>query len=174
MANLGPTLIASANANSGSVSNFVFSSIPQTYTDLLLKISVRSGNSGSQANLGIQFNSTTTGYYGIYLITYNGSSVQSLTDSNDTASYAQYTSTNGMTSGIFGNAEIYIPNYAGSGLKVLSGDFVTENSSSTANYTGISDGYCSGFTAAITSLTILSGANLQQYSTAYLYGIKNS
>ena len=171
---LGPTLIASANANSGSVSNFVFSSIPQTYTDLLLKISVRSGNSGSQANLGIQLNSTTTGYYGLNLVTYNGSSVQSQADSNDTASYSQYTSTNGMTSGIFGNADIYIPKYTGSTQKILSGDFVTENSGTTANYTGISSSYCSGFTAAITSLTILSGANLQQYSTAYLYGISKS
>jgi hypothetical protein len=69
---------------------------------------------------------------------------------------------------------IYLPNYAGSNNKSLSLDSAFENNSSTA-YLNMVAGLWSS-SAAITSLKVYpaSASNFAQYSTAYLYGVKNS
>ena len=77
------------------------------------------------------------------------------------------------TANTFGSAQIYIPNYAGSNNKYLSFENITENNATTA-YANLIAGLWSQ-TTAITSLGIVpSGTTIKQYSTAYLYGIKNS
>ena len=77
------------------------------------------------------------------------------------------------TSNTFSNAEYYIPNYAGGTNKSTSGDAVAEQNATTAQVI-LTAGLWSN-TAAITSvgLTPTSGTFLQ-YSTAYLYGVKNA
>jgi hypothetical protein len=67
---------------------------------------------------------------------------------------------------------IYIPNYAGSSNKSVSIDSVTENNA-TGAYSGLTAALFAS-TAAITSFGISTGSNFVQYSTATLYGIKNS
>jgi hypothetical protein len=81
----------------------------------------------------------------------------------------------GQTASIFGNAEIYIPNYAGSNNKPISIDHVTENNATDAwaNLTVL----LWSNSAAITSIKISESSgssNYAQYSTAYLYGISNA
>ena len=77
------------------------------------------------------------------------------------------------TANTFANVSIYIPNYTSANYKSVSIDAVTENNATTA-YAFLSAGLWSN-TAAITSATITnSSGNYVQYSTAYLYGIKNS
>ena len=78
------------------------------------------------------------------------------------------------TASTFGNGDIYIPNYAGSNYKSASADTVSENNASTG-YDDMTAGLWSN-TAAITSIAISSftSSTIIQYSTFYLYGIKNS
>ena len=164
------TLIASYAAT-GSVANIEFTSISATYTDLLVKVSSRSNRGGGQVSDGIaiQFNGSTSNLSMRYLDG-NGSSAGS---STDTAIWTR-TSASGATASTFGNAEFYIPNYAGSTNKSVSIDGVSENNATSA-FVMLTAGLWSN-TAAITSIKIVSinAENLVEYSTAYLYGIKNS
>jgi len=85
--------------------------------------------------------------------------------------YASTNTTPGQTN-VFGNGEIYFPNYLSSVNKSYSSDAVSENNA-TAAYTALTAGLWSN-TAAITSisLSVLVGTKFLQYSTATLYGIK--
>ena len=165
-------LIASHTTASGGEANFTFSSIPNTFTDLLLRVSARSGNAGANANFEITFNGVTTGYYEKALLG-NGSAVSNQKDSNSASLANQYISTDIMTANTFGSVDVYIPNYAGSTSKSLSIDFAAESNASGVNFMGISAGLQTA-TTAISSLKVSAGASLMQYSTFYLYGIKNS
>ena len=174
MANPTMTLIASNTVGSGGVASVTFSSIPNTYTDLVLQISARTGGAGAVYDgLKITFNGNTSSYserllYGI------GSAVASASQSGDNSTHFQYGDTNDATTNTFGSATIYIPNYAGSNYKSTSADSVAENNG-TANIAALNAGLWSN-SAAISSISIAinSGYNFLQYSTAYLYGISNS
>ena len=80
------------------------------------------------------------------------------------------------TPNTFSNGEMYVPNYAGSTQKSASLDSVAENNASTA-YMAMQAGLWTG-TAAITSIALTpdtsTSPSFSQYSTATLYGIKNS
>jgi hypothetical protein len=156
---------------SGGASTITFSSIPQTYTDLLIKLSGR-GTSGSFPNPTIIFNGSSTGYSwrGLYG---DGSGTASNNQSSTSSIILGTMDGSSETSNTFGNMDIYIPNYASSNYKSVSTDCVPENNATT-NYMYLIAGLWSN-TAAITSITINPGSgNFAQYSTAYLYGIKNS
>jgi hypothetical protein len=167
----GYTLITSTTIGSGGASTFTFSSIPSTYTDLLIKASTRT-NRGDDAidGFNIQFNGDTNGgnYTGLQLFG-SGSSVGS-----NTAARAGLINGGLATSNSFASNEIYIPNYRGSTNKTFSADGVTETNATTA-YQAINSFLWSN-TSAITSilLTMSNGSAFVQYSTFYLYGIKNS
>ena len=77
------------------------------------------------------------------------------------------------TANTFSNFSTYIPNYAGSNNKSYSVDGVTENNA-TASYQIMYAGLWSN-TAAINQITLVPDTlNFVQYTTATLYGIKNS
>ena len=78
----------------------------------------------------------------------------------------------GSTTNTFSNYSIYIPNYTSSNQKSISIDGVTENNGATA-YADLIAYRWTG-TAAINRITLTPNNNLVQYSSAYLYGIKNS
>ena len=80
----------------------------------------------------------------------------------------------GGTANTFDNFEIYIPNYAGSTNKSFSVDGVAEDNSSSNNELDLVAGLWSS-TSAINAVGLtINGQTIAQYSTAYLYGIKNS
>lgn len=148
-----------------------FTSIPATYTDLVIKLSGRSARAGQQAdNLFITFNATTTGYTTRNIMG-NGSSASSASYSIRYASNAVDAA--GSTASTFSSHEIYIPNYTSANYKSFSADSVSENNATAAQsdlYTGLWSN-----TAAITSISLLPEVSTWvQYSTATLYGIKNS
>lgn len=158
-------------SDAGSVT---FSSIPATYTDLLLVYSARSARTVFNAdNVNIRFNgSSATNYSDRYL---EGSSTA--VGSNANNSQAQmlvgYTSTAATTSSTFASGEIYIPNYAGSTAKSVSSTSVTENNSGAggAAYIVAIAGRWS-LTDAITSVEVISQvANFVTGSSFFLYGI---
>jgi hypothetical protein len=162
------TLISSVTVGAGGAASIDFTSIPATYTDLCIKASFRSDYSGQGIALRINPNSSGANMTAKVLLG-SGSSASSFSDTIAYASSVADTS----TANTFGNVEWYIPNYAGSTNKSISVDFVTETNASAA-IMGLSAGLWS-ITTAISSLSLLTTAgNLKQYSTAYLYGIKNA
>lgn len=161
--------IASTTVGSGGASSIDFTSIPSTYTDLVLYTSLRSEGTSTIAAL-IRFNDSTSSYnerelYG------NGSTVSSSPDTNNYGGYAVSTA---KTANTFSNSVIYIPNYAGSTNKSSSLDSVTENNATAADASLMANLWSN--TAAITKISLIKNGtnNFAQYSTATLYGIKNS
>jgi hypothetical protein len=171
------TLIASSTVGAGGAANIDFTSIPNTYTDLLIKLSGRSTGSGDWEDLKIAFNGSTTDaqYRWLAVYGYSGSTVGSNTaNGNSNARLQGNVSAASATANTFGTWEMYVPNYAGSTQKSVSTDFASEN-----NSTGTLLGFATNLwnqTTAINQVTIATsgGNNLAQYSTAYLYGVKNA
>jgi hypothetical protein len=80
---------------------------------------------------------------------------------------------NTTTANTFSNSEIYIPNYAGSASKSITGTSVTENNGTASNIYVNAGLWSNG--AAISSLSFVSsGGNFAQHSTITLYGISKS
>jgi len=166
------TLIASSTATT-SVANIEFTSIPATYTDLVVLLSARGTESQVYNSMKLQFNNATTNYSGIEIYG-SGSAAASVSRSNtDGGLYIGNVNGNNTTSNSFSNFSIYVPNYAGSNYKSVSVDAVQENNATEA-YTQFTAGLWSD-TSAITSIKFSwSTTTIVQHSTAYLYGIKNS
>jgi len=162
---------------SGGQASIDFTSIPSTYTDLCLKMSLRTDRSAVPDQAKITFNGSTTSYSGM-IIFGTGSFVISETNSAAGAGsgYLIGENINGAssTSSTFSNGEFYVPNYAGSTNKSISMDLVMENNA-TAGYQSLTAGLWSN-TSAITSIKLQSanGFNFVQHSTAYLYGVSNA
>jgi hypothetical protein len=163
--------IATVTVGSGGASNIEFTSIPATYTDLALKISTRCATDDFP-NIRIRFNGVTTNYSHRILFG-SGSSAGSYSGTNNGIDYTSDDAA-AQTANTFSNSEIYIPNYAGSSNKSVSADGVSENNA-TAAYALLTAGLWSN-TSAINTIRLYygGGQNLAQYSTATLYGIKNS
>jgi hypothetical protein len=162
------TLIETKTVGSGGAANIDFTSIPATYTDLYLVMSIR--NNDSTRNVGwvnIQFNNSTSNrswrdVYG------NGSNVFSSSDTTMRIGSAQGDL---ATADTFGSASLYIPNYLSANFKSSSGDGVAERNNTTTN-AGLDANLWSD-TAAITSIKLVpgDGTGWVQHSTASLYGI---
>jgi len=159
-------LIETVTVGSGGAANITFTSIPQTYTDLKLVCSLRYSATDSVVGT-IQFNGLSTNLSSRILL---GSGTAA--SSTSSASAIQFYGVNptSYTASVFGNVEIYIPNYSGSANKSVSIHAVTENNA-TASFLSLTSGLWSA-SSAITQITILVGA--AQHSSASLYGIKNS
>ena len=162
-------LIASSTVGSGGASSIDFTSIPSTYTDLSFLFSIRSSAGGTSYTGSIRLNSSSSSYSQKYLFG-NGASIVNGTGSTSSSYTGEYP---GETS-LFTNTQVYIPNYAGSTNKSFSVDGVMERNNTTA-YAILSAGLWSS-TAAITGVSIIpdGATSFAQYSTAYLYGVKNA
>jgi hypothetical protein len=162
------TLIASSTVGSGGAASIDFSSIASTYTDLVIKYSLRNSIDESWASL--KLNNSSANFSQKWLQG-NGSSAASGSNSNGT--YMVLSNPSTTTASTFTNGEIYFTNYTASSNKSFGSDFVTENNA-TLGYVEISANLWSN-TAAINQITItaLTGSFVQ-YSTAYLYGIVSS
>jgi hypothetical protein len=164
------TLIASNTVGSGGASNITFNSIPQTYTDLVIRLSARTAATSVVDNLFIRFNGSSSNYR--YRFMYGtGAAVGS---SIGTDSVSSLVNGNNATASTFSNTEWYIPNYAGGVNKGYLAIDVSENNGTTAYLE--SWGHLWSDTSAITSIALTStgSVNFLQHTTAYLYGIKNS
>jgi len=161
--------IASVTVGSGGSSTIDFTSIPSTYTDLVVKLSAR--NTAASTLVYYSFNGNTSNRTA-RLLYGDGSSVASVTYDN-TDPRVMIMPESGSTANIFSNGELYIPNYAGSTNKSWSSDSTQENNA-TLSYLFLMAGLWSN-TDAINRITFSTfTGNFAQYSTATLYGIKNS
>lgn len=167
MANMIP--ISTVVVGSGGASSIEFAGIPQTYTDLVLKLSARGTRSATECEVRITINSSSTSYSN-RAIQGNGSSASSFTYST-TFYYNGEVSASTATSSTFGSAEIYFPNYTSSNYKSISSDTVSENNATSAFITMVAGLWSN--TSPIASISIVpSFNNWAQYSSATLYGIR--
>lgn len=164
--------IETVTVTGATAASIVFSNIPQTYSDLLVKISARLTFNASTASLGAFLNSAAadTSYR---WLRGNGSVAASGNDTAQNDFYLGEVNAATSTSSTFSSYDLYIPNYTGSTQKSLSADGVSENNATLA-YQYFSAGLCTK-TAAVTTLTVRGFAggsgDLVQHSTATLYGI---
>lgn len=154
-----------------TLNSITFSNIPNTYTDLAVRISSRSARSGYWYSLSIFVNGLTTSIY-------------SRTGLNNTSGYrgsgsAELIIYDGFPADLnsadhFSNCELYIPNYAGSANKII---YIQTNGLAPSGSVSVTSqaGYVKT-TNAITSLTFdhPDSSNFITGSHFALYGIKNS
>ena len=160
--------IATVTVGSGGASSIDFTSIPSTYTDLVIKLSAR--DTSSNTNYNLIFNNDSSAIYDTLRLYGNGSSTFSDKFTNQNAGYIGWQTQSTYTANTFSNNEVYIPNYAGSSYKSVSNDGVSENNATAAQQTFQSVLW--GSTAAINRITI--SQTMAQHTTATLYGIKSS
>jgi hypothetical protein len=165
--------ISTVTVGSGGAASIAFTSIPQTYTDLSLNLSLRSNSTADTDDVTtFKINGVTTNQSG--RLNYG---TGTLTGSTTTSSgeLRMDAPTAVSTASVFGNTNIYLPNYASANYKSINMDAVNENNTTNAYFQIIHAGLWSS-SDAITSLEFLptSGTLWVQYTTATLYGIKSS
>ena len=158
--------ISTVTVGAGGASTIDFTSIPSTYTDLVILCSLR--NSGTSSDVYITLNSANGSDRWLYGY---GSGVGSITN----AKIYVEGGISSQTASTFSNSKVYIPNYNSSTTyKSVSIETVTENNATTNVITLLNAGLYSSNTA-ITSLSLVNtSGTFVQYCTATLYGIKNS
>ena len=167
-------LISSVTVGSGGAASIDFTSIPATFTDLCIELSLRNNQSNYKDTMNVKFNSSSSGYSERLL--YGDGGTGSASRSAQSSFIWVYSDGATATSNTFGNFSLYIPNYAGSNYKSVSVDGVTEaNESITGRWISVLNAGLWSNTSAITSINITTNTGLfDQYSTAYLYGVKNA
>jgi hypothetical protein len=160
--------ISSVTVGSGGAASVDFANIPSNYTDLVARLSGRE-STGTSLLFTMRINTLTTNQ-STREVRASGSSVTSGT--NTIATLDQNGS--GTTASVFGNAEIYITNYASTtAYKAYSIHSALENNGAAA-YQRLGAGLWSS-NSAINQLTFYaSSGNIAQYSVITLYGIKSS
>ena len=161
-------LISSVTVGSGGSSAITFSSISGTYTDLCLNFSLRSSDGSDYISL--KFNTSTSTFTGRF-ITGTGAGVGSTSRSDNL--YTGTSVPSASTASTFSNGSLYIPNYAVSANKSFFIDSVLEN-----NGTAAESRLMVGLWSTASAITAIEfahpTASFVQYSTAYLYGVKNA
>jgi hypothetical protein len=170
------TLISS-NVLSSTTASVTFSSIPATYTDLVLKTSLRSNKSNNLwTTIKLQVNGSSSAIYSYTELRGTGSGRDSTSGASQTSiAYRQSANGDTSTANTFSNNEFYFPNYTGSANKVISVYNVQENNDTTA-YVVASAGLVSASTA-ISSITLADLDPTWSWlagSSFYLYGISNA
>jgi hypothetical protein len=172
-----PNMVAiqTVTVGSGGAASIEFTNIPQTYTDLVIKASLRDTRTDSPVtDVALTFNNSATGY-SMRMIYGDGSSAGSASSSGASRITGFYENTNQTTSNTFSNNEIYIPNYTSSNNKSVSIDGVAENNATTI-YSSLVAGLWAD-SSAITSIKLVPAVgslSYAQYSTATLYGVTSA
>jgi hypothetical protein len=166
--------IAGITVGAGGASSMDFTSIPSTYTDLVIKLSSRIGSAADRDGVLLTFNNNTSNYSFRRLYGFDSGSTASDTASSQSSIAVGNTTANNATANIFGSHEIYVSNYAGSNFKSVNAEAVAENNSATSWVILMNAALWSN-TAAINRVTLTPLSNtFMQYSTATLYGISNT
>jgi hypothetical protein len=159
------------NVLGSDTATVTFSSIPATYTDLLLVCSVRSARSGQLLdNMKVRFNAAANdNNHSVRWLEGNGSSASSSSDTFE--GLLGYLPAATATADSFASCEIYLPNYAGSTNKPYSVTNVMENNATAARIVALAGLWSS--TNAINEVKLLSttASNFTSGSSFYLYGI---
>jgi hypothetical protein len=167
------TLISS-NVLTTATASVTFSAIPATFTDLVVRFSVRGDQATNISDFTLRFNSDSASNYSeTRLLGYNGTNV--LSDRLSSQTNIQNITVNGAssTASTFSNGEIYLPNYTSTANKPISVFDVVENNSATSNQL-LADAVLYRNSTAISSATFTANGNFVSGSSFYLYGISKS
>jgi hypothetical protein len=168
------TLISSTVLNS-STGTVTISSIPQTYKDIVFRISSQTSYGSNNDGIRVKF----MGDYGssTWMYTLGSTSYAASRQDRPNSTGVYVGPQPGVTGNTFSNSELYIPNYtAALGFKPSLSFGVADVNSSSVTYEGIivasaSIAYCAGITSV--DFTAANGS-YSAGSSFYLYGIKNS
>lgn len=171
------TLISS-NVLSSSAASVTFSAIPSTYTDLVIKASIRENAGGIYPNTtNVQFNGSSASNYSRTNL-YAESTTGGISNRNSNQTVIRFSNTvngSGSTSNTFSNVEIYIPSYTATQNKPIGSSAVTEaNTANNLEWAVTTTAALWTDTSAITSINLACSASFATGSSFYLYGIKNS
>lgn len=158
-------LIQHADLSGGAQGTITFSSIPQTFTDLVLFYSLR--NTTNTNYLTLYFNGVTTSFSQRELQG-EGSSGTVYTTARTNSNLGTTVVPDAATAGIHSVSKITIPQYTSSFRKSFLVEATTENNSSLAYQMIIAGRWT---TPAITSIQLTSPAQFAQYGSATLYGV---
>lgn len=162
--------LISSSTLASSAATFSFTSIPQTYTDLVVKCMTRF--TGAAVDTWVTFNANGSGIYSVTTIKGNNA-----LGSGNSSSQVRFTNMlsddSGWTANTFSSTDIYIPNYRLPQFKQINSASFTENNSSDEWYqfgAGLMQS-----TTAVTSIEFFStSTSFAANSTFSLYGIKDS
>ena len=146
-----------------------FTSIPATYTDLMVKVSARSTR-GSLGDVVIRFNNSSSNLVNARFYGQMGGSPSASANSSE---WTNCTS-DGSATNTFSNIDYYIPEYASSKYKTWSVDNVAEGSGTNAFITlgaGVWENTAAINTIQIRDVSDANANNLKSGSTFHLYGI---
>ena len=161
---------------SSAVSTVSFTSIPNTYTHLQVRVMARStGGSGGTTQATMKVNGITSGY-SYHVLVGTGSSV--IAEGGGSASFfapAPRFANNGAGANIFGGGIIDILDYANTN-KYKTGRCLSGVDLNDSGQLILSSAILGSTTSAISSLEFQdqSGDNFAQYSSFALYGIKGA
>jgi len=167
------TLISS-NVLTSSAASVTFSAIPSTYTDLVLRMSVRNDRAVTDGTFKITLNNNTSSIYSWTYVQGNGSAASS-GRSAATTSLQDFTLVgSSATANTFSSLEIYLPSYTATQNKPIATFGVNETNATAVTLNAIAS--LATTTAAISSIEISNNSTWQfvSGSSFYLYGIKNS
>jgi hypothetical protein len=160
------SFISKVVVGAGGTSEIVFTSIPSQYSDLKLVFSGKTNNNSFVS----------------YMLTINGSSSnisqQQLTGNSSSQSASQNGSQyflpntwTGSTSAGFSAVEVYIADYSSANASKVFAQKGGSIAGTSTVYTGLISGRYNS-SSSVSSFTIgEAGTTIQEYSTAYLYGI---
>ncbi len=173
------TLINKIEVGAGSSQSLLtFTSIPQTYTDLELRISCHSSTSLGTDTLGIRFNSdTANNYYTTLLQGYGSFGVSAAQVGVGSLAWTGLIEDTANGADVFAVATIRLADYAGSRNKTILADSYSDVNRPDTLLRLFGDTWNNSSAINRIDINILSagtGYVFGQYTTAYLYGIKNS
>lgn len=162
--------IATTEVGALGAASIDFTVIPSTFTDLCVLLSARQTGAALTASLNISLNGSTANF------TYRalqGAGSGTPASFSGSSNYIGQTPAATATTSTFGNASVYIPNYANSTNKSISIDTVDETNGATT-YAQFTASLWSQ-TAAVNALSLIAGnVGFGQYTSATLYGIKKA
>ena len=167
--------LISSNVLTSDTANVTFSSIPNTYTDLVINASVRTNETGINDYLAVRFNGLSGSVYNDTSIVANGNgSVSGNANQNVSMHYMGMINGGTSTANTFGPLTLYISSYTSSTQKSNFSFGVIGNAAASGGL-GM-NALLINLTSAITSIDLFPffGSNLLSGSSFYLYGISNA
>jgi hypothetical protein len=157
----------------GSSQTMVFTGFLSTYSDLILKVGVRSSRGTyAQDGLTMTFNAVGASGYAYEWMTSNGTSATGDLTASSNIIYCGYIPSNASLSNTFSNGEIHISDYSNTTKnKAIKCNIVAENNATEGYLTYSAGEFLSN--AAITTITLRTNSNstFVAGSTATLYGL---
>lgn len=166
-------ILIASNTLTSSAASVTFSSIPSTYTDLVVRYSARGATNIDTVTMRINADSSVL--YSYRSLQGNGGSASSTNDGGGDTQisipYGVVGST--LTASTFSSGEIYVPNYTVAQNRQISTHQTQENNAASSGMAVTAGLYRS--TTAISTIALFGSAgNFASGSSFFLYGLKNS